>query len=81
MSQKDMRKAQRYIYAIRPYPIMKKIRVQTCPECGSDDLYYEAGLNTGSKYHCKKCDYIGAFIIEKDIFIDDTKEKVQKKGK
>lgn len=39
----------------------------TCPECGSPDLYYEAGLITGYKYHCKKCGYIGAFVIEKDI--------------
>jgi hypothetical protein len=22
---------------------------------------------TGYKYHCKKCGYIGAFVIEKDI--------------
>lgn len=59
---------------------MKKITVQTCPECGSDDLYYEAGFNTGYKYHCKKCDYIGAFIIEKDIVVDDTKTKSAKNG-
>ena len=38
-----------------------------CPQCGGDDLYYEAGLITGYKYHCKKCDYIGAFIIEEDV--------------
>lgn len=43
----------------------KKILV--CPQCGSSDLYYEAGLITGYKYHCKKCDYIGAFVIETDI--------------
>lgn len=39
----------------------------TCPECGSADLYYESALITGYKYHCKKCGYIGAFVIEKDI--------------
>jgi hypothetical protein len=33
-------------------------------------LYYEAGLITGYKYHCKKCQYIGSFVIEKDIEID-----------
>ena len=43
---------------------MKK--VLTCPQCGSANLYYEAGLVTGYKYHCKDCDYIGAFVIEKD---------------
>lgn len=41
--------------------------VLTCPQCGSADLYYEAGLITGYKYHCKKCDYIGAFVVEKDM--------------
>ena len=38
-----------------------------CPQCGSAGLYYEAGLVTGYKYHCKDCDYVGAFVIEKDI--------------
>jgi predicted RNA-binding Zn-ribbon protein involved in translation (DUF1610 family) len=42
-------------------------RVLTCPECGSADLYYEAALITGYKYHCKKCGYIGAFVIEKEL--------------
>jgi transposase-like protein len=41
--------------------------VLTCPQCGSADLYYETGLITGYKYHCKKCNYIGAFVIEKDM--------------
>ena len=45
----------------------KRRKVLTCPQCGSADLYYEAGLITGYKYHCKKCNYIGAFVIEKDI--------------
>ncbi|MCK5024050.1 MAG: TFIIB-type zinc ribbon-containing protein [Thermoplasmata archaeon] len=44
---------------------MKK--VITCPHCGSADMHYEAGLITGYKYHCNKCDYVGAFVIEKDI--------------
>jgi predicted RNA-binding Zn-ribbon protein involved in translation (DUF1610 family) len=41
--------------------------VLTCPQCGSADLYYETALITGYKYHCKKCGYIGAFVIEKDM--------------
>ena len=46
----------------------KKMRkVLTCPQCGSADLYYEAALITGYKYHCKKCNYIGAFVIEKEM--------------
>jgi transposase-like protein len=43
----------------------------TCPNCGSADLYYEAGLITGYKYHCKKCHYIGAFVVEKDVEVVD----------
>ena len=43
------------------------VRVLQCPQCGSTDLYYEAGMVTGHKYHCKKCDYIGAFVIERDL--------------
>lgn len=50
---------------------VKKVRkVLTCPQCGSADLYYEAALITGYKYHCKKCNYIGAFVIEKDLEVD-----------
>lgn len=37
----------------------------TCPQCGSNRLYYEAGLMTGYKYHCKSCHYVGPFVIEK----------------
>lgn len=46
-------------------PGAKKILI--CPDCGGSKLYYEAGLVTGYKYHCAECDYIGSFIIEKDI--------------
>lgn len=41
-------------------------RVQVCPKCGSSQLYYEAGMVTGQKYHCKRCGYIGSLIIEAD---------------
>lgn len=49
----------------------KKITVLTCPVCGSADLYYEAGLITGYKYHCKKCGYIGSFVVEKEVEYED----------
>ncbi len=42
-------------------------RVKQCPTCGSTDLYYEAGLITGQKYHCKKCSYIGPLVFEKEV--------------
>jgi len=37
-----------------------------CPVCGSADLYYEAGGYTGKLYRCKRCDYMGALIVEAD---------------
>jgi len=49
--------------------------VLTCPQCGSADLYYENALITGYKYHCKKCGYIGAFVIEKDMEEEKTGQK------
>ncbi len=45
----------------------RKITAITCPQCGSADMYYEAALITGYKYHCKKCGYIGAFVVEKTL--------------
>jgi len=41
-----------------------------CPDCGSRELYYESGLISGYKYHCKDCDYIGSFVIEKDFKVN-----------
>ena len=38
--------------------------IEVCPVCGSSELYYEAGGYAGTIYHCKKCNYIGAFVIE-----------------
>jgi hypothetical protein len=43
------------------------VRVLECPQCHGVDLYYEAGLITGYKYHCKTCNYIGAFVIEREV--------------
>lgn len=45
----------------------KNRKILVCPQCGGTELYYETGLITGYKYHCKNCDYIGAFVIEKDV--------------
>jgi len=43
------------------------VRVLECPQCHGTDLFYEAALITGYKYHCKTCNYIGAFVIEREI--------------
>ncbi|MCX6652446.1 MAG: hypothetical protein NT137_03720 [Methanomassiliicoccales archaeon] len=42
-------------------------RILICPQCGSTDIFYEAGGITGQVYHCKKCDYIGALILEQEM--------------
>ncbi|MEK6810012.1 MAG: hypothetical protein AABY08_05020 [Candidatus Thermoplasmatota archaeon] len=43
------------------------MRLLVCPQCRGTDLYYEAGLITGYKYHCKSCSYVGAFVIEVEM--------------
>jgi hypothetical protein len=40
--------------------------LEVCPVCGSSDLYLEAGGYTGKLYRCKRCDYMGALIVEAD---------------
>ena len=50
---------------------MKKTSFLLCPQCRSPDLYYEAGLVTGYKYHCRKCNYVGTFVIEKDVEVPE----------
>lgn len=47
---------------------MKKVKMEvTCPDCGSSDLIYEAGLITGYKYRCKNCNYMGVYVIKKKV--------------
>jgi predicted RNA-binding Zn-ribbon protein involved in translation (DUF1610 family) len=40
--------------------------ILVCPQCGSTSVTYYMGMKTGVQYQCKDCDYVGAFIIEKD---------------
>ena len=37
-----------------------------CPRCRSLAIYVEAGGYTGNIYHCKKCGYRGALVLEVD---------------
>ncbi|MBX8632264.1 MAG: hypothetical protein KIY12_05275 [Thermoplasmata archaeon] len=46
--------------------IVRRI-VKRCPSCGSTGLYYEAGMITGQKYHCRKCNYIGPLVFEEEV--------------
>jgi len=62
----------------RPPAIDAVVRILECPQCHGTDLYYEAGLITGYKYHCKACNYVGAFVIEREIEIPKEPEKSEK---
>ena len=54
--------------------------ILTCPQCGSSDLYYENAMITGIVYHCKKCNYVGAFLVlEQDVDEDEYPNKKKKK--
>jgi len=41
--------------------------VLLCPQCGSDRIILDAGLITGQRYHCLACDYLGSFVVERDL--------------
>ena len=62
--------ADRQVFVFTRHLCIVKKKILTCPQCGSADLYYETGLITGYKYHCKKCQYVGSFVIEKDLEIE-----------
>ena len=38
-------------------------RILICPVCKSNEIELDTGGYTG-KYYCKKCGYVGSFIIE-----------------
>ena len=46
-----------------------------CPNCGYTELYYETGMKLGPIYHCKRCGYIGTFVIEANQEMRETIEK------
>ncbi|MBM4248763.1 MAG: hypothetical protein FJ149_04900 [Euryarchaeota archaeon] len=57
----------------------KRPTVLRCPQCGSDEVVYEAGLITGYKYYCKDCMYMGPLIVSDSA--DDEVVRDRKKGK
>jgi len=58
---------------------MSKKSVLRCPTCGSADLFLENAMITGVIYHCKKCDYVGPFVLEEDYYEEEIEEEI--KGK
>ena len=55
--------------------------ILTCPQCGSSDLYYENAMITGVVYHCKKCDYIGPVVLERDMTEEEMAEMEKERPK
>ena len=49
--------------------------VKICPQCRGTGLYYEAGLVTGYKYHCKDCDYVGVVVLEMDVPLEEDENE------
>jgi transposase-like protein len=45
--------------------------VLVCPVCGSDEIDYEAGMITGQKYRCRRCKYVGSFVLERRVEVGE----------
>lgn len=52
--------------------------IEICPVCGSSDIYYKSGGVEGL-YHCKKCKYIGSFVINANYEMIQVIQKEYKK--
>lgn len=48
-----------------------KAWVLTCPDCGSADVIYEAGMVLGQKYRCLKCGYMGSLALEREVEVSE----------
>lgn len=59
-------------------PIKKTRSILRCPMCSSADIFYENALLTGYQYHCKKCGYVGALVLEEDYDIDEIEKDEEK---
>jgi transposase-like protein len=44
----------------------KIIKIIYCPICKTDNIQPYAASMSGS-YYCKKCGYVGTFVIEKEV--------------
>ena len=49
-----------------------------CPSCGSTDMRWFSGGNTGDQYKCGKCGYEGIALKGNVRFIKELQEKKQK---
>ncbi len=42
------------------------MKLKKCPKCGSSEVNLYMGSETGIKYECKDCGYIGPLVIEEE---------------
>ena len=42
-------------------------------------LYYENAMITGIIYHCKKCDYVGPVVLERDMTEEEMRHGKEEK--
>lgn len=49
------------------------VKVLECPECSRSDLSYVAGMETGHKYQCPHCGYIGVLAIERVRTVEELR--------
>jgi rubredoxin len=49
-----------------------------CPRCGSKNIDWILPQDW-SKWECKECGYVGAFIVEDGNIADEIKKEYQKK--
>jgi predicted RNA-binding Zn-ribbon protein involved in translation (DUF1610 family) len=42
---------------------MKSIKV--CPKCGSKNVMPYMGFETGMRYECQNCGYVGVLVVER----------------
>jgi hypothetical protein len=49
-----------------------------CPQCGSKDIDWTLPHDR-SKWECKNCGYIGAFIIDDGIIADEISKEYKNK--
>ncbi|MBW3582769.1 MAG: phage terminase large subunit family protein [Euryarchaeota archaeon] len=53
----------------------KTVKVLECPECERSDLSYIAAFETGHKYQCPHCGYIGALAVERERSVDELRRQ------
>ncbi|MFH1752295.1 MAG: hypothetical protein ABH821_05155 [archaeon] len=49
-----------------------------CPSCGKTNIKWFMGGQTGDRYRCPDCDYIGLALSGTGKFIENYKKKLEK---